>query len=208
MAILHPAPPPATAFRLAAAVICTAFVLTPTSPADATANPAAPPPGAEYDCIDESVDVAPCLTFIENVSTLARPAEDCCPGLATAARASPVCFCRLLDGRPILGVEINAKKALNLPATCGFRPPAVSPCTAGRYAGRFCRSDLIRSLPISSSPDPPRRVGVSPFVVEIRGFSERGSSDSSTEPMLVAPLLSATNGVGSSGRRAWAPRFL
>lgn len=89
--------------------------------------PAAPSPGG-VDCFTYLMNLADCLTFVETGSNITKPDPGCCPELANLVNTQPVCLCQLLGNPNQVGLSVDMKRALKLPAVCNVTTPPVSLC--------------------------------------------------------------------------------
>ncbi|CAL9100495.1 unnamed protein product [Musa textilis] len=83
-------------------------------------------PAPSPDCSSALLDLADCLSFVENGSTVAKPEGQCCSGLKKVVKEHVICLCDVLKQGPSLGV--NLTKALTLPSACGLSTPPFSKC--------------------------------------------------------------------------------
>ncbi|URE49791.1 WD domain, G-beta repeat [Musa troglodytarum] len=83
-------------------------------------------PAPSPDCSSALLDLADCLSYVENGSTVAKPEGQCCSGLKKVVKEHVICLCDVLKQGPSLGV--NLTKALTLPSACGLSTPPFSKC--------------------------------------------------------------------------------
>ncbi|XP_064985375.1 non-specific lipid transfer protein GPI-anchored 11-like [Musa acuminata AAA Group] len=83
-------------------------------------------PAPSPDCSSALLDLADCLSFVENGSTVAKPEGQCCSGLKKVVKEDVICLCEVLKQGPSLGV--NLTKALTLPSACKLSTPPFSKC--------------------------------------------------------------------------------
>ncbi|TYH62645.1 hypothetical protein ES332_D07G134100v1 [Gossypium tomentosum] len=64
-------------------------------------------------------------------SNLTKPVKACCPELAGLVESSPQCLCNLLgkNATAVVGMDIDMKRALNLPTVCNVSTPPVTLCS-------------------------------------------------------------------------------
>ncbi|MBA0790630.1 hypothetical protein Gohar_015266 [Gossypium harknessii] len=116
-------------------VVATIFVLTfcrvatGQEPAAVGLGPSAEAPTA--DCFTNLLNLSDCLTFVEAGSNLTKPVKACCPELAGLVESSPQCLCNLLgkNATAVVGMDIDMKRALNLPTVCNVSTPPVTLCS-------------------------------------------------------------------------------
>lgn len=85
-------------------------------------------PAPSPDCSSALLDLADCLSFVENGSTVAKPEGQCCSGLKKVVKEDVICLCEVLKQGPSLGV--NLTKALTLPSACKLSTPPFSKCNS------------------------------------------------------------------------------
>ncbi|XP_072993090.1 non-specific lipid transfer protein GPI-anchored 11-like [Typha latifolia] len=90
------------------------------------ADVAAPSPS--MDCTSALLDLAGCLTFVEEGSKVAKPEGSCCSGLKKVVKEEVACLCEIFKGSQDFGVSLNLTKALTLPSACGVSTPPFSKC--------------------------------------------------------------------------------
>ncbi|KAB2021275.1 hypothetical protein ERO13_D07G119500v2 [Gossypium hirsutum] len=92
-------------------------------------GPSAEAPTA--DCFTNLLNLSDCLTFVEAGSNLTKPVKACCPELAGLVESSPQCLCNLLgkNATAVVGMDIDMKRALNLPTVCNVSTPPVTLCS-------------------------------------------------------------------------------
>ncbi|VFQ88837.1 unnamed protein product [Cuscuta campestris] len=92
-----------------------------------SAHHLAPAPAA--DCSSVIMNLADCLSFVTDGSTVPKPAMSCCSGLKTVLKANPDCLCEEFKNSAGLGVSLNLTKAVTLPTACHVTaPPSVKNC--------------------------------------------------------------------------------
>lgn len=96
------------------------------SAAAAAAAPA-PAAAAAADCSSALLNLADCLTFVEEGSKVVKPQGQCCPGLKKVLKGEVSCLCQAF--RTDYGIKLNMTKALTLQAACGFKSPPFSKCS-------------------------------------------------------------------------------
>ncbi|KAE8711403.1 Non-specific lipid transfer protein GPI-anchored 2 [Hibiscus syriacus] len=98
-------------------------------PAAVALGPSAEAPTA--DCFNALLNLSDCLTFVGAGSNLTKPDKACCPELAGLVESTPRCLCKLLDNKTTagMGINIDMKKALDLPTVCRVSTPPVSLCS-------------------------------------------------------------------------------
>ncbi|RRT57750.1 hypothetical protein BHE74_00034908 [Ensete ventricosum] len=83
-------------------------------------------PAPTPDCSSAFLELTDCLTFVENGSTVAKPAGKCCSGLKKVVKKEVSCLCDVFKQGASFGVNIT--KALTLPSACGVSTPPISKC--------------------------------------------------------------------------------
>ncbi|KAJ4824855.1 hypothetical protein Tsubulata_040313 [Turnera subulata] len=78
----------------------------------------APSPAASADCTSLVMNMADCLGFVSNGSTVTKPSGACCSGLKTVLDTNAECLCEGLKQSASLGVALNITKAASLPGAC------------------------------------------------------------------------------------------
>ncbi|XP_073274345.1 non-specific lipid transfer protein GPI-anchored 31-like [Primulina huaijiensis] len=91
-----------------------------------SAAPAAPAPAV--DCTSLVLNMADCLSFVTDGSTLKKPEGTCCSGLKTVLKTDADCLCETFRNSAQLGVTIDVKKAFTLPTACHVSAPSVGNC--------------------------------------------------------------------------------
>ncbi|KAK9081744.1 hypothetical protein Syun_031190 [Stephania yunnanensis] len=117
--------------------------------AQAQAPVTAPAPAIPSDdCLDSLANnLGNCLTFVEKGSNLTKPETGCCSGLAKLVATNPTCLCRVLhNSTDSIGLEVDVKKAINLPKVCRVTTPSFTLCADIGYP--------VSGLPPSPSPSP------------------------------------------------------
>ncbi|XP_062077187.1 non-specific lipid transfer protein GPI-anchored 31 [Humulus lupulus] len=92
----------------------------------AASSPHAPAPAV--DCSSLILNMADCLSFVSNGSTVAKPEGTCCTGLKTVLKADADCLCEAFKSSAQLGVVLNVTKATTLPQACKVSAPSASNC--------------------------------------------------------------------------------
>ncbi|OVA03896.1 Twin-arginine translocation pathway [Macleaya cordata] len=82
------------------------------------------------DCFTSILNMSDCLTYVEAGSNLTTPEKGCCPSLAGLVESTPICLCQFLGNSSSYGIQIDVKRALNLPKVCRVDTPSVSLCAA------------------------------------------------------------------------------
>ena len=120
-------------------IVATIFVITFCS--GTTAQAPAPEPAAVAfgpsaeaptpDCMTNLLNLSDCLSYVTAGSNQTKPDKACCPELAGLVESSPQCLCYLLDKNATAGygLDIDMKRALNLPTVCHVSTPPVSLCS-------------------------------------------------------------------------------
>nr|DAD40278.1 TPA_asm: hypothetical protein HUJ06_014601 [Nelumbo nucifera] len=90
----------------------------------------ASPPSA--DCSTVIFNLADCLSYVSNGSTISKPQGSCCSGLKTVLKTNPECLCEAFKNSAQFGVTLNQTKAVELPAACGVSTP-ISNCGRKSY---------------------------------------------------------------------------
>ncbi|KAI3869041.1 hypothetical protein MKW92_045625 [Papaver armeniacum] len=111
-------------------------------------------PAPAVDCSTIIFSMADCLTFVTSGSKVTKPEGGCCSGLKTVLKADAQCICEAFKNSGSLGVVLDIKKAMTLPAACGVSAPSIDKCglalsPAGAPVQSPSRSTV---LPPMSSP--------------------------------------------------------
>ncbi|KAK9989140.1 hypothetical protein SO802_029379 [Lithocarpus litseifolius] len=85
-------------------------------------------PAPSVDCSSLILNMADCLSYVTNGSTVTKPEGTCCAGLKTVLKADAECLCEAFKSSASLGVVLNVTKATALPAACKVSAPSVSNC--------------------------------------------------------------------------------
>ncbi|KAF6137857.1 hypothetical protein GIB67_040565 [Kingdonia uniflora] len=95
-----------------------------------SADTAQPPKSSSGgDCSTVVMDMASCLTFVGNDSTVSEPDADCCDGLKSVIKTNADCVCESFTTAAQMGIGIDLAKAVALPSQCGVSlPPSVGTC--------------------------------------------------------------------------------
>lgn len=88
------------------------------------------------DCLTSLANMADCLDFVENGSTVRKPEPACCPEVDNLVKTQPICLCELLANSTQFDLSIDTNRALKLPSLCNLTAPPVSMC-AGTYMHYF-----------------------------------------------------------------------
>ncbi|CAK9160480.1 unnamed protein product [Ilex paraguariensis] len=91
-----------------------------------SAHHAAPSPAV--DCSNLVLNLADCLSYVTNGSTVKKPEGSCCSGLKTVLKTNAECLCDAFKNSAQLGITLNVTKALTLPSACHLSAPSVSNC--------------------------------------------------------------------------------
>ncbi|KAL9673930.1 hypothetical protein QQ045_030194 [Rhodiola kirilowii] len=83
------------------------------------------------DCSSIYFTVPDCLDFVRYGSTLQKPRDACCTGLASIMMASAECLCVGFGSIARFGVDFNFTKALSIPSVCNLPAP---PSNCGTHA--------------------------------------------------------------------------
>ncbi|KAF4384275.1 hypothetical protein F8388_010510 [Cannabis sativa] len=92
----------------------------------AGSSPHAPAPAV--DCSSLILNMADCLSFVSNGSTVSKPEGTCCSGLKTVLKADADCLCQAFKSSAQLGVVLNVTKASTLPQACKVSAPSATNC--------------------------------------------------------------------------------
>ncbi|CAA0813165.1 Non-specific lipid-transfer protein-like protein [Striga hermonthica] len=88
---------------------------------------AAPPLGP--DCLEPLANLADCLTYVEEGSSLTQPESPCCPEILHLINTNPICLCKLLANSTEFGLsDVNVTRALVLPSTCKINATSPTAC--------------------------------------------------------------------------------
>ncbi|KAF3434997.1 hypothetical protein FNV43_RR22084 [Rhamnella rubrinervis] len=85
-------------------------------------------PAPAVDCSSLILNMADCLSFVQNGSTVTKPEGTCCTGLKSVLKADAGCLCEAFKSSAQLGVVLNVTKASTLPAVCKVSAPSISNC--------------------------------------------------------------------------------
>jgi hypothetical protein len=100
--------------------------------AQGASSPHAPAPSV--DCSSLILNMADCLSFVTNGSTITKPEGGCCIGLKTVLKADAACLCEAFKSSASLGVVLNDTKANSLPAACKVSVPAAANCACQSFS--------------------------------------------------------------------------
>ncbi|KAK8661145.1 hypothetical protein V6N13_052044 [Hibiscus sabdariffa] len=163
--------------QTAAIVVATIFALAFCK--GATGQAAAPEPAAvdlgpsaeapTPDCFTNLLNLSDCLTFVEAGSNLTKPEKACCPELAGLVESSPQCLCQLLDKKATagLGINIDMKRALDLPTVCHVSTPPVSLCSVINGAPTMSPGDAPGGSPSNGNNNGAPKVSVIAFALAL-----------------------------------------
>ncbi|KAJ7968167.1 Non-specific lipid-transfer protein-like protein [Quillaja saponaria] len=85
-------------------------------------------PAPSVDCSNLILNMADCLSFVSNGSTVTTPEGGCCSGLKTVLKADPACLCDAFKSSAQLGVVLNITKAVTLPTACKISATSATSC--------------------------------------------------------------------------------
>lgn len=85
-------------------------------------------PAPAVDCSSLILNMADCLSFVSNGSTVTKPEGTCCTGLKTVLKADADCLCEAFKSSAQLGVVLNVTKATTLPQACKVTAPSAANC--------------------------------------------------------------------------------
>ncbi|PON99408.1 Lipid transfer protein/Par allergen [Trema orientale] len=85
-------------------------------------------PAPAVDCSSLILNMADCLSFVSNGSTVTKPEGTCCAGLKTVLKADADCLCEAFKSSAQLGVVLNITKATSLPQACKVPAPSAANC--------------------------------------------------------------------------------
>lgn len=85
-------------------------------------------PAPAVDCSSLILNMADCLSFVQNGSTVTKPEGTCCTGLKSVLKADAGCLCEAFKSSAQLGVVLNVTKASTLPTACKVSAPSISKC--------------------------------------------------------------------------------
>ncbi len=85
-------------------------------------------PAPSVDCSTLILNMADCLSYVTNGSTVTKPEGTCCVGLKTVLKADAECLCEAFKSSASLGVVLNVTKATALPAACKVSAPSAANC--------------------------------------------------------------------------------
>ncbi|RCV18631.1 hypothetical protein SETIT_3G317300v2 [Setaria italica] len=78
------------------------------------------PPAQPTECLTLLIGMMPCMNYLTNLTVLAPPAE-CCDGLKSIIRDTPICLCHGMTGdmNNLMPLPIDPVRMIILPLTCG-----------------------------------------------------------------------------------------
>lgn len=85
-------------------------------------------PAPAVDCTSVILNMADCLSFVSNDSTVDKPTALCCSGLKTVLKTNAECLCEGFKNSANFGVVLNITKAMTLPSACHVKAPPFSDC--------------------------------------------------------------------------------
>ncbi|KAI3996374.1 hypothetical protein MKX01_026842 [Papaver californicum] len=85
-------------------------------------------PAPAVDCSTVIFSMADCLTFVTSGSNVTKPEGGCCSGLKTVLKTDAQCICETFKNSGSLGIVLDIKKAMTLPAACGVSAPSLDKC--------------------------------------------------------------------------------
>ncbi|KAK2996144.1 hypothetical protein RJ639_036015 [Escallonia herrerae] len=145
-------------------------------------------PAPAVDCSTVILNMADCLSFVTNDSTLKKPQGACCSGLKTVLKTNAECLCEAFKNSAQLGVTLNVTKALTLPTVCHLSAPSVSNCGLSLGPGAAPALSPIAMSPGSVAAAPTTGAGAS----EPTPAPAPASSGSSALGMSAASLVFTT----------------
>ncbi|KAL7235931.1 hypothetical protein ACSBR1_019253 [Camellia fascicularis] len=92
-------------------------------------------PAPAVDCFTLVLNMADCLSYVTNGSTVKKPVGTCCSSLKTVLKSNAECLCEAFKNSAQLGITLNITKALALPTACHLSAPSVSNCRSSLVAG-------------------------------------------------------------------------
>ncbi|KAJ0988598.1 hypothetical protein J5N97_006954 [Dioscorea zingiberensis] len=87
------------------------------------------------DCSSALLNLADCLSFVQEGSKLEKPQGHCCSGLKKVVKEEPTCLCEAFKQSSSFMVKLNMTKAFTLPHACGVSTPSLSNCNIGVAGG-------------------------------------------------------------------------
>ncbi|KAF3955136.1 hypothetical protein ACB098_07G059300 [Castanea mollissima] len=135
-------------------------------------------PAPSVDCSSLILNMADCLSYVTNGSTVTKPEGTCCVGLKTVLKADAECLCEAFKSSASLGVVLNVTKATALPAACKVSAPSASNCGL--------------SLTPAGAPGPVSDLAPKPSPSSIAPAAAVGNENSPS------PAPAASSGSGSS----------
>ncbi|XVF69361.1 hypothetical protein PTKIN_Ptkin11bG0075400 [Pterospermum kingtungense] len=150
---------------IVAAVVLVLTLCSGTTAQMALAPSVATGPSAEApttDCLTNLLNLSDCLSYVTAGSKQKTPDKNCCPELAGLVESNPQCLCYLLDKNATssYGINVDMKRALNLPNVCHVSTPPVSLCSV--INGGPVGSPTASEGPTSSSGSAPQGLAASP----------------------------------------------
>ncbi|XP_010905968.2 non-specific lipid transfer protein GPI-anchored 4-like [Elaeis guineensis] len=86
----------------------------------ATAS-SSPPPASSMNCDDVVMDMMECLPYVCVGSKQRWPDKECCEGVSSVVKISPTCLCAALQEAIQMGIVLDMKRAVGLPAACSIK---------------------------------------------------------------------------------------
>ncbi|KAK9286376.1 hypothetical protein L1049_014771 [Liquidambar formosana] len=109
-------------------------------------------PAPSVDCSTMVLNMADCLSFVTNGSTVTKPEGTCCSGLKTVLKADPECLCEAFKSSAQFGVVLNITKAVTLPSACRISAPSISNCRLSTAPGAAPALSPSSPTPAASGP--------------------------------------------------------
>ncbi|XP_026429532.1 non-specific lipid-transfer protein-like protein At5g64080 [Papaver somniferum] len=154
-------------------------------------------PAPAVDCSTIIFSMADCLTFVTSGSKVTKPEGACCSGLKTVLKADAQCICEAFKNSGSLGVVLDIKKAMTLPAACGVSAPSIDKCglalsPAGAPAQSPSRTTVLppTSAMFSPVPSPAAEDAAGGFQIEAPAPAPKPSDASTTMISSFALLVS------------------
>uniref|UniRef100_A0A5B7AWS7 Bifunctional inhibitor/plant lipid transfer protein/seed storage helical domain-containing protein n=1 Tax=Davidia involucrata TaxID=16924 RepID=A0A5B7AWS7_DAVIN len=114
------------AMKMMITILCSILAIWAVENVDSATPNHAPSPSV--DCSNLILNMADCLDYVTNGSTVEKPEGSCCSGLKTVLKVNADCICEVFKDSAQLGLTLNVTKALALPSACRVSAPSFSNC--------------------------------------------------------------------------------
>ncbi|EXB97271.1 Non-specific lipid-transfer protein-like protein [Morus notabilis] len=144
-------------------------------------------PAPAVDCSNLILNMADCLSFVSNGSTVTTPEGTCCNGLKTVLKADANCLCEAFKSSAQLGVVLNVTKAMTLPTACKVSAPSAANCGLSITPSGAPALSPTESAPASTAVAPASGIGA--INEQAPASAPGGQSGSSVLTISVKSLL-------------------